>query len=144
MLRVVLGVIAGFVAWLTTWLGTERLLSAVWPDWFGTQQKAFESALTGAGPFAPETGFLVTHVISAAIISLAAGFLAALIAGEHQRAPLILGILLVTLGLAKAALSWSLVPLWYHLAFTVVLFPMPQVGGKLWSQLLSGPTNVAG
>lgn len=144
MWRIVLGVVAGFLAWLAVWIGNEKLLSAVWPDWFGARQKAFESALTGAGPFAPETGFLVTHVVSAAIISLAAGFLAALIAGEHQRAPLILGILLVALGLAKAAMSWSLVPLWYHLAFTVVLFPMAQVGGKLWSHLLSGPTNVAG
>jgi hypothetical protein len=137
MLRVTFAVVAGFVAWVAVWIGNEKLLSAIWPNWFGAQQKAFEAALTEGGQFAPDTGFLATQVVSGAIISLLAGFLAALVAGETNRAPLFLGFLLIALGVAKAAMSWSLVPVWYHVAFTAVLLPMAVVGGKLVSFVLS-------
>ncbi len=139
MLRIVLGVVAGFGAWVAVWFGNEKLLSAIWPDWFGAQQKAFEAALTEGGQFTPKTGFLVTQVVSGAVVSLLAGFLAALIAGGHHRAPLILGLLLVALGLAKAGMSWSLVPVWYHIAFTTVLWPLAVVGAKLASSVLTQP-----
>ena len=59
------------------------------------------------------------------------GFLAALIARENKRAPLVLGFLLVAFGLLKAVLSWPNVPIWYHVLFTLLLLPMAMVGGKL-------------
>jgi hypothetical protein len=59
------------------------------------------------------------------------GFLAALIAGENKRAPLILGFLLLALGLLKAVMSWQYVPIWYHVIFTAILIPMTIVGGRL-------------
>ena len=37
---------------------------------------------------------LLVHVVQGVIVSVLAGFLAALIAGENKRAPLILGVLL--------------------------------------------------
>jgi hypothetical protein len=42
MLRIVLGVIAGFIAWLIGWVGSEKILSAIWPEGFGAHQRAFE------------------------------------------------------------------------------------------------------
>ncbi|MBK7599469.1 MAG: hypothetical protein IPJ07_13480 [Acidobacteria bacterium] len=59
------------------------------------------------------------------------GFLAVLVAGENQRTPLILGILLMALGLLKAVLSWRYVPIWYHILFTAILILMTIMGGKL-------------
>jgi hypothetical protein len=60
-----------------------------------------------------------------------AGFLAALIAGENKRAPLILGFLLLAFGLLIVVLSWPYVPIWYHIIFTAMLLPMVILGGKL-------------
>jgi len=59
------------------------------------------------------------------------GFLAALVAGENKRAPLVVGCLLLVLGIAKAVMSWQYVPIWYHVIFTAILLPMAIVGGKL-------------
>lgn len=35
MVRVALGVIAGFFSWAIVWVGSEKLLSAISPEWFG-------------------------------------------------------------------------------------------------------------
>ena len=44
MLRIFLGVIAGFIAWLIVWVGSEKILSAVWPA-FDVHQAAFQAAI---------------------------------------------------------------------------------------------------
>lgn len=133
MLRIVLGVIAGFVAWAFFWFGSETALSATWPKWYGAQQLAFQAAIETGEPFKAETSFLLTHVACASIVSVFAGFLAALTARENSRAPLILGLLLLAIGILKAVMSWPYVPLWYHVAFTALLVLMTIVGGKLKS-----------
>ena len=130
MLRIVLGVIAGFIAWLVVWFGVEKILSAIWPA-FGVHQKAFEETVKNGGAFTPDTTMLFTHIVVGSIVSLMAGSLAALIAGENSRTPLVVGILLLLMGVAKAVMSWQYVPLWYHIIFTAILLPMAIIGGKL-------------
>ena len=131
MLRIVLGVIVGFLAWVMIWVGSEKTLSAIWPEWFGPQQRAFQAAIENGSPFTPETRFLVTHIVCAAIVSALSGLLAVQIAGESQRTPLFLGLLLLAMGVMKAAMSWRLVPLWYHVLFTAILILLTILGGKL-------------
>ena len=130
MLRIVLGVIAGFIGWVIVWFGSEKGLSAIWPA-FGVHQKAFEEAIKNGGQFTAETTMLLTHIVVGSIISVIAGSLAALVAGENSRAPLIVGCLLLALGIAKAVMSWQYVPIWYHIIFTAILLPMTILGGKL-------------
>ena len=74
---------------------------------------------------------LLTHIVIGSIVSVGAGSLAALIAGENSRAPLVVGILLLVMGIAKAVMSWQYVPIWYHVIFTVILLPLAIIGGKL-------------
>lgn len=131
MVRIVMGVIGGFIAWMMAWFGGEKLLSAVWPDGFGVHQRAFETALINGGQFTADTTMLVTHIVLGTVVSALAGFLAALIAGENKRAPLVLGSLLLAFGILKAVMSWPYVPIWYHVIFTALLLPMALVGGKL-------------
>lgn len=131
--RIVLGVIAGFFAWLIVWVGSEKVLSAIFPAGFGAPQRAFQAALENGGPFTADTGLLLTHLVLGSIVSLLSGFLAALSAGGNQRAPFILGFLLLAMGLLKAVMSWSYVPLWYHVLFTALLLPMTILGGKLYA-----------
>src|SRR6266404_5382238 len=130
MLRIVLGVIAGFIAWIIVWVGVEKIISAIWPA-FGVHQKAFEEAIKNGGQFTADTTMLLTHIVIGSVVSVMAGILAALIAGENTRAPLIVGCLLLVLGIAKAVMSWPYVPIWYHVIFTAILLPMAIIGGKL-------------
>lgn len=132
MVRIVLRVIAGLFAWLILWVGSEKILSAIWPE-FGTHQLAFQEAIEHGGQFTANTTFLLIHIVLASIVSMMSGFLAALIAGENKRAPLVLGFLLVAFGLLKVVMSWPYVPIWYHVIFTAILIPMTIVGGKLKS-----------
>jgi hypothetical protein len=131
MVRIVVGVIAGFIAWTIVWVGSEKILAAIWPEGFGAHQRAFQAAIEHGGQFTANTTMLLVHIVLASIVSVMSGFLAALIAGENKRAPLILGFLLVALGLLKAVLSWPYVPIWHHVIFTVLLMPMAIMGGKL-------------
>ena len=132
-MRTVLGVIAGFCAWLILWVGSEQILSAVWPEGYGVHQQAFQAAIENGGPFTANTRLLLIQIVLGSVVSAASGFLAALVAGENRRAPRILGLVLLALGLLKAVLSWPYVPLWYHLIFTALLLPMTIAGGKLKS-----------
>ena len=130
MVRIVLGVIAGFFSWAIVWFGSEKILSAIWPA-FGAHQTAFQAAIEHGGQFTANATFLLVHIVLASIVSVVSGFLAALIAGENRRAPLVLGFLLLALGLLKAVMSWPYVPIWYHVIFTAILFPMTIMGGRL-------------
>jgi hypothetical protein len=130
MLRIVLGVIAGFFAWLIVWFGSEKIISAIWPA-FGVHQRAFEEAIKNGGQFTADTTMLLTHIVLGSIVSVMAGSLAGLIAGKNTRAPLVVGCLLLALGLLKAVMSWQYVPIWYQVIFTAILLPMAIVGGKL-------------
>jgi hypothetical protein len=131
MLRIALGVIAGFFAWVIAWVGIEKILSAILPDWYGAPQAAFQNAVENGGQFTAETRLLLAHLVIGSVVSLMSGFLAALISGENSRAPLILGLFLLCIGLLKAYMSWPHVPLWYHLIFTALLLPMAIVGGRM-------------
>jgi hypothetical protein len=131
MLRIVLGVIAGFIAWVIAWIGSEKILAVIWPEGFGVHQRAFEEAVKNGGEFTADTAMLLTHIVLGSIVSLMAGSLATLIAGENTRAPLALGFVLVALGILKTVMSWQYAPLWYHAIFTAVLLPLAVVGGKL-------------
>ena len=130
MVRIVLGVIAGFFAWFIVWVGSEKIVSAIWPA-FGAHQHAFEEVVKNGGQFTPDTTMLLTHIVLGSIIAVMSGSLAALIAGENARAPLVLGFLLLAVGLLKVVMSWPYVPVWYHVLFTAVLMPMAIMGGRL-------------
>ena len=131
MLRIVLGIISGFISWMIAWVGSEKILSAIWPEGFGVHQRAFEEAVKNGGQFTADTTMLLTHIVLGSIVSVMSGSLAALIAGENTRAPLVLGLLLLAVGLLKAIMSWPYVPIWYHIIFTAILLPMAIMGGKL-------------
>ncbi|HEY6119240.1 MAG TPA: hypothetical protein VIV66_04725 [Pyrinomonadaceae bacterium] len=131
MVRIVLGAIIGFFAWSIVWVGSEKILSAIWPQWYGAHQIAFEAAIANGGQFTPDKTILLMNIVRGSIVSAMAGFLAALIAGENKRSPLLLGVLLLAFDLLIIVLSWRLVPIWYGVIFTALLIPMTILGGKL-------------
>jgi hypothetical protein len=130
MVRIILGIVAGFLAWMIVWIGIEKILSAVWPA-FGAHQKTFEEVIKNGGQFTADTTMLLTHIVLGSIVSVMAGSLASVIAGENSRAPLFVGILLLATGVMKAVMSWPYVPIWYHIIFTAMLLPLAVLGGRL-------------
>ena len=130
MIRIILGVIAGFIAWSILWVGSDQILIAML-GWYGEHQTAFQKAMSDGGPFEANSAVLIMHLVRSVIISLISGYLAALVAGENRRAPLALGILLFLFGLMVQIVAWRYIPIWYHFLFLFLLIPVTIAGGRL-------------
>jgi hypothetical protein len=131
MLRVILGVIAGFIAWSILWVGSDQVIMMLSPDWYGAHQEAFQKAMFNKTEFTPDNTIMIMHLVRAVIITLMSGFLAAYIARGNRNAPLGLGILLFLFGAMVQAMAWNYIPIWYHIIFLALLIPMSIVGGRL-------------
>lgn len=131
MLRVFLGAFAGFIVWTIFWVGSDSILSAISPGWYGAHQRQFGEAVNNQTPFAVDSTILILGLIRAAIFSLIAGFVAASIARENTIAPFVCGVLLLGFGIFIQYIFWNYVPLWYHIPFLLMLIPATLAGGKL-------------
>lgn len=118
-MRAVLAVIAGYAAWTILWLGLNATLAAVLPDSYD------ESGVTNSA------GLLVGTLAASAVISVVAGWLTARIA--TPRAAVWTAAALLLTGIGVQISYWSLLPVWYHLAFLILLAPATIFGGSLRS-----------
>ncbi len=134
MLRIILGVVAGFIVWMVLWGGSDFILKAISPDWWGKNLKEMEGAFYTKQPFMADSTILIFSLIRSFICSLIAGFIAALIAKENTKSTLSLGILLLAVGIYIQWIFWDNAPLWYHIPFLVLLIPMTILGGRLKRQ----------
>ena len=118
--RAVFGVIAGYAVWTVLWLTGNNLIFA----------GAAESA--AGGQRLENVGLLFGILALSVVCSLAAGAVTAAIAKSRARASvLIMAALLLVTGIGVQFSSWSLMPVWYHLAFLVLIVPVCLVGGRL-------------
>lgn len=131
MVRIIVGVIIGFVVWSVLWMGSDQVLIMLSPGWYGAHQYSFQMAFEDGSPFAADSMILLIGIVRAVIISLMAGFLAASVAGENRRSPLYLGLLLLLAGILVQGYTWNYMPIWYHAIFLVLLVPVTVIGGRL-------------
>jgi hypothetical protein len=131
MLRIILGVIAGFIAWSILWIGSDQMLILFSPSWYGNHQYGFQAAMVNQTSFTPDNTILLMHLVRASIISIMSGFIAAVVAGENRRTPLALGVLLLLFGAGVEAVAWNYIPIWYHIVFLALLIPMTILGGRM-------------
>ncbi len=131
MVRIILGVIAGFIVWSIFWVGSERILIGIFPDWFGKHSIEAENAFRNATTLVSDPMIALVNLIRSFLTSMAAGYIAALVAGEYRRSTLILGVILVAVGIAVEYMFWNLAPVWYHILFILFLIPMTVLGGRL-------------
>ena len=120
MLRVILGVAAGFIVWSILWVGVDAILRLVWTS-YDESVKAMNFS----------SSMLIVPLVLSAVVSIISGFVAALISKESSKSPLILGILLLIVGIFVQVNVWDKIPLWYNLAFWILLIPMTVLGGRL-------------
>lgn len=130
MLRIILGVIVGFVVWSILWVGSDQVMIQT-IGWYGEHQHAFEKAMFNKEAFSPDVTILIMNIVRSVIISLISGYIAVLVAGENRRSPMILGILLLLFGAMVEVMAWNYLPIWYHLVFLVLLIPVTIAGGKM-------------
>ena len=120
MLKIILGVAAGFIVWSILWVGIDAILRLVWTSYDeSVKAMTFTSSI------------LMVPLILSAVVSIISGYAAALIGKENNKSPLILGILLLTVGIFVQLGVWDRIPLWYHLTFWILLVPMTVLGGRM-------------
>jgi hypothetical protein len=131
MIRIILGVVAGFIAWSIIWVGSDQLLHTFSPGWYGAHQDATALAVENGEAFRADTSILLIGLLRSAITTIMAGFIAAVVAAENRRSTLILGIILLIVGIAVQVHLWNVFPIWFHLIFWLMLIPLSILGGRM-------------
>jgi hypothetical protein len=131
MVRIILGVIAGFIVWSLIWVGTDAVLTALSPNWYAKNIIDLQKAAASGQPFKSETLMTIMALSLSLVCSFFSGFTAALIARENTKSTLVLGILLLIVGILVEVSFWNYFPLWYHFLFLFLLVPVTILGGKL-------------
>ena len=120
MVRTILAVIGGLVAWAVV----ATLLDI-----------GLRLALPGYREAEPALAFTLAMKLSrltlAVIASLAAGATVGTIAPASRWAPWIAGLIMLALFLPEHIRIWSLLPVWYHLFFLVTLAPLVALGARM-------------
>ncbi len=120
MLRTLLGIVVGCVAWFAIGAIGFFLLRAAWPDYVRAEP---EMTFT--------LGMQLARLAVGVACSVGAGWLAALVARGNGAPAWWLGILLVLFFIPFHYSLWNRFPVWYHLFFLLTLAPLVGFGGYL-------------
>lgn len=132
MVKIIIGIIVGFLVWSILWVGGEAFLaSTISPNWIGQYSRDAEKAMFNGTGMEHDSMIALIHLVRSIFTSIIAGYMCALIAGEFKRSTLILGIILLAFGLMVQIMAWAVFPVWYHVLFLALLIPMTMLGGKL-------------
>ena len=115
-MRNVIGIIGGYVVWTAVWLGGNGAVKSGMQDRYDAEG------------FSLDPTVLVLALILSVVCSVLAGWVAARLASKPRGAAMILGGLLLATGLLVQVGAWSKMPVWYHLIFLVLLYPMTMFG----------------
>lgn len=121
MLRPILSVIAGFVAWMLIATAGNLVLRSAWPDY---------AAVEPTMAFTPV--MMVSRLVVGAAASIGAGLVGAWISRGSRIA---VGAFAATLLLFFVPVHyrlWEKFPLWYHAAFLISLPVLTVIGGMLF------------
>lgn len=116
MMRNILAVFVGFVAWSLLWFSANAVLGAT------GQLPPPGEAVTGAGVLVI---MLAISMFASAVAGASASWLAR---SQGLRIALWLGIVLLGVGVIVQIQYWDLMPVWYHAAFLLLLLPMCLLG----------------
>lgn len=119
MARAILSVIAGYIVWTVIWLAGGAALAAAFPDQ-PTEQGVYDSA-----------ALLAITLVLSLLCSIVAGLTCGRIARGRPVPPIVLGVLLLLTGIGVQASVWSIMPIWYHIPFLILLLPVTLVGARL-------------
>lgn len=120
MLRSVIAVLAGAIAWPALFLTANQVI-------FRLFRSEFRDDMT-----TNHAGILLLVLVLSVVCSVAAGWITAAVATRarigHAAA---LGVLQLAIGIFTQMQYWDAIPLWYHLPFLALLLPGNVLGGWL-------------
>jgi CDP-diglyceride synthetase len=128
MWRTIASIVAGLVAWAVVVTILNFGLRAAIPGY-----DAAEATLQFT------MAMKVGRLAEAALTSIAAGIVVALIAPTKTWAPWLVGAVILAMFLPVHVKLWNVFPIWYHLAFLVPLAPLVALGGFLARSLEGEP-----
>jgi len=118
--RSILAVVAGVVLWSVLWVSFNMGMQAAFP------------AIIDPTRYLDHVPVLITYIVVSFILSVAAGWVTALVAGRKPvQHALALGVVQLMLGIGFEASYWSLLPVWYHVVFLALLVPGNLLGGRI-------------
>ena len=120
MKRVLLGLLAGLLAWIVCATAANLALRGLWPGYH-----AVERAMTFTAPM------MGARLCIGGIATLVAGAWARRIAPASARIGLALGVLLLALFVPQHVYLWPKFPLWYHAVFLSSLLVLSAWGASL-------------
>jgi len=109
----IIAVLAGYVTWTVVFLGGSAAIRSV-----------MASTHDEAG-YSSDTSTLVVYLVLSIIASAMAGYVGAKISKVNiKRDTLILAGALLATGIPVRLASWNLLPIWYNMAFLLLLVPV--------------------
>ncbi|MBI3675081.1 MAG: hypothetical protein HY243_00485 [Proteobacteria bacterium] len=122
MLRKILGIVAGVIAWGVVVTLLNMGLRTAWPEY-----AVIDKAMT----FAFTVPMMAARLSESAVSSLVSGYLASLISKERAWTALLTGLVLLAIFAFIHYQIWNKLPLWYHLTFLMSLPVLSLIGGRL-------------
>ena len=118
--RAIAAVVTAEVLWTVLWLSFTMVAQSAFPDVVDP-----ERPLT-------HTGALLAYLAYSVVISVAAGYVAALVrGGDPMRTVWVFAWIQLAIGIGFEASYWEMTPVWYHLVFLALLVPATVFGGRL-------------
>jgi hypothetical protein len=122
MIKHVLGVVVGLIAWFAAVVVAGVLLRSWWPEY-----------VAASGDLSFTLPMKLTRLSIGALTTVAAGAVTALI-GRASWTPAVTGALLLLIFVPEHIRLWDKFPIWYHLTFLTTLVPLAVVGGWMASR----------
>jgi hypothetical protein len=120
MWRIILGAIAGLLAWILLVTITGLIMRAIWSEYAAV-----------ADSMAFTLPMLVARLVISAVTLLAAARLTTVIAPRAIAATVLLGAVLLVAFIPIHINLWDRFPAWYHLTFLLTLIPLSVLGGRI-------------
>ncbi|MFK7820790.1 MAG: hypothetical protein AB8G99_18875 [Planctomycetaceae bacterium] len=128
MAKSILSVVAGYITWTVAFLGGAEVI------------RRLRTGVYDAEGFTSDVPALVLFLAISVLASVMAGYVAGLLAdGKHLKHGVILAVCLLATGIPVQLSAWDKLPVWYNLAFLILLAPMTLLGIRL-----SGPDAPSG
>ena len=120
MWRIILGAIAGLLAWILLVTITGLIMRASWPEYAAV-----------ADSMAFTLPMLIARLVISAVTLLAAARLTTVIAPRAMAATVLLGAVLLVAFIPVHINLWDRFPAWYHVTFLLTLIPLSVLGGRI-------------
>jgi hypothetical protein len=135
MVRGVLGVIVGGIAWMLVFLLLARGLIAAWPDY-----GAHAHTWTAAGVYDFTAAMSGLNIVLWIVSETAAGFLAVVLARRRQAAWVLAGLVMAYMSFMHLYYVWDRLPWWYNLLVAIPSGPAVLLGSRLAEPMCDAAT----